>query len=84
MIKHLDINFKGLPNPGYCTQRKFLKKNTSVFKNRNGPNNRNGPEITGTDLSFTYFFSFPIFIFLLFSSYLYACHRPMHMLAKIA
>ena len=30
---------------------------------RNGLNNRNGPGITGTDLSFTYFFSFPIFIF---------------------
>ena len=84
MIKHLDVNFKGLPNPGYCTQRKFLKKNTSAFKNRNGPNNWNGPGITGMDLSFPYFFSFPIFIFLLFSSYLYACRRPMHMLAKIA
>ena len=51
---------------------------------RNGPNNRNGPGITGTDLSFTYFFSFPIFVFLLFSSYLYAYRRPMHMVAKIA
>ena len=40
---------------------------------RNGPNNRNGPGITGTDLSFTYFFSFPIFIFLLFS------HIYMHL-----
>ena len=49
---------------------------------RNGPNNRNGPGITGTDLSFTYFFSSHIFISLLFSSYLYAYRRSMHMLAK--
>ena len=49
---------------------------------RNGPNNRNGPGITGTGLSFTYFFSSPIFISRLFSSYLYAYRRSMHMLAK--
>ena len=49
---------------------------------RKGPNNRNGPGITGTDLSFTYFFSSPIFISRLFSSYLYAYRRFMHMLAK--
>ena len=49
---------------------------------RNGPNNRNGPGITGTDLSFTYFFSSPIFISRSFSSYLYAYRRSMHMLAK--
>ena len=46
-----------------------------AFTNRNGPNNRNGPGITGTDLSCTYFFSSPIFISRLFSSYLYAYRR---------
>ena len=44
---------------------------SGVFKNRNGPNNQKGPGITGMDLSFTFLFSSPIFISLLFSSYVF-------------
>ena len=31
------------------------------FKNQNGPNNQNGPGVTETELSFTYFFSISLF-----------------------
>ena len=47
----------------YSSNNRFNWILTGAFKNQNGPNNRNGPGITGTDLSFTYFFSVSIFIF---------------------
>ena len=62
----IEIHFFYLVNlnaPVTCYHIPQLSRNSGAFKNWNGPNNRNGPGITGTDLSFTYFFSISIFIF---------------------